>query len=86
MKKKTASAENEFNMFEAMKELEKTRGVPVTSIIENIKKSIEKACKSSLDNDDVVFMRKSEDRCRSQKIGKNLYSECEKRYQTGHQR
>ncbi len=56
MKKKSASTENEFNMFEAMKELEKTRGVPVTSIIENIKKSIEKACKSSLDNDDVVFI------------------------------
>ena len=56
MKKKSAGTENEFNMFEAMKELEKTRGVPVTSIIENIKKSIEKACKSSLDSDDVVFI------------------------------
>ncbi len=56
MKKKSASTDNEFNMFEAMKELEKTRGVPVASIIDNIKKSIEKACKSSLDNDDVVFI------------------------------
>ncbi len=55
MKKKSAGTENEFNMFEAMKELEKTRGVPITSIIENIKKSIEKACKSSLENEDVVF-------------------------------
>ena len=55
MKKKSTGTDNEFNMFEAMKELEKTRGVPITSIIENIKKSIEKACKSSLENEDVVF-------------------------------
>lgn len=55
MKKKSAGSESEFNMFDAMKELETTKGIPVSVLIENIKRSIEKACKSSYDNEDVAF-------------------------------
>lgn len=55
MKRKSAGSENEFNMFDAMLELERTKGIPVAVLIENIKKSIERACKSNFDNEDVVF-------------------------------
>ncbi len=52
-KPKTATDLKE--MFAAMQELEKTRGIPMDTMLENIKKSIEKACKSNYNNDDVVF-------------------------------
>ena len=52
-KPKTATDLKE--MFAAMQELEKTKGIPMDSMLENIKKSIEKACKSNYNNDDVVF-------------------------------
>ena len=42
-------------MFAAMQELEKTKGIPVDMLLENIERSIEKACKSNYNNDDVVF-------------------------------
>lgn len=52
-KPKTATDLKE--MFAAMQELEKTKGIPMDTMLENIKKSIEKACKSNYNNDDVVF-------------------------------
>ena len=58
MKKKETkpkSATDLKEMFAAMQELEKTKGIPMDSMLENIKKSIEKACKSNYNNDDVVF-------------------------------
>ena len=42
-------------MFLAMQEIEKTKGISADVMIESIKKSIEKACKSNYNNDDVVF-------------------------------
>lgn len=54
-KKETKSTNDVKDMFLAMQELEKTKGIPMESMLENIKKSIEKACKSNFNNDDVVF-------------------------------
>ena len=56
MKKNEPKKTNDLaEMFLAMQELEKTKGIPVDAMLENIKKSIEKACKSNYNNDDVVF-------------------------------
>ncbi len=56
MKKKENSNTNDLKeMFSAMQELEKSKGIPMEAMLENIKKSIEKACKSNYNNDDVVF-------------------------------
>ena len=56
MKKKETNNTNDVKeMFLAMQELEKTKGIPMDSMLENIKRSIEKACKSNFNNDDVVF-------------------------------
>ena len=57
MKKKEVKKEGTDlqEMFLAIKEIEKTKGIPVDVMIESIKKSIEKACKSNYNNDDVVF-------------------------------
>ncbi len=56
MKKKDVNKGNDLKeMFSAMQELEKTKGIPMEAMLENIKKSIEKACKSNYNNDDVVF-------------------------------
>ncbi len=54
-KKKTQNNQEDVNMFAAMQELEKSKGIPVDALLENIKRSIEKACKSNYNNDDVVF-------------------------------
>lgn len=54
-KKKTAKPQEEENMFAAMQTLEQDKGIPTDAILENIKRSIEKACKSNYNNDDVVF-------------------------------
>ena len=54
-KKKTSNAQNDENMFAAMQDLEQSKGIPVDALLENIKRSIEKACKSNYNNDDVVF-------------------------------
>ena len=54
-KKKAVDKQDDVNMFAAMQELEKTKGIPVDILLENVERSIEKACKSSYNNDDVVF-------------------------------
>lgn len=56
MKKKEINKTDDVKeMFSALQELEKSKGIPVDAMLENIKKSIEKACKSNYNNDDVVF-------------------------------
>ena len=55
-KKKVAEKQDEINdMFAAMQEIEDLKGIPVEVLLENVKRSIEKACKSNYNNEDVVF-------------------------------
>lgn len=55
-KKKISDKQDDIkDMFAAMHELEKTKGIPVDMLLENVERSIEKACKSNYNNDDVVF-------------------------------
>ena len=54
-KKKVVEKNDDNNMFAAMQEIEKTKGIPVDLLLDNVKRSIEKACKSNYNNDDVVF-------------------------------
>lgn len=55
-KKETKNSSTDLKeMFLAMQEIQKTKGIPIDVMIESIKKSIEKACKSNYNNDDVVF-------------------------------
>ena len=61
-KKKVADKQEDIKeMFAAMQELENSRGIPVDSLLENIERSIEKACKSNYNNDDVVFNNRTID-------------------------
>lgn len=54
--KKDSNASTDLkDMFLAMTEIQKDKGIPIDILLENIKKSIEKACKSNFNNDDVVF-------------------------------
>lgn len=55
-KKKIADRQDDVKeMFAAMQEIEKIKGIPVDVLLENIQRSIEKACKSYYNNEDVVF-------------------------------
>ena len=55
MAKKNAKPEYDYDMFEALTEIASTKGIPSAVLIENIKNSIRKACKTYFDNDDVEF-------------------------------
>lgn len=55
-KKKIVEKQDDIkDMFAAMQELEKLKGIPVDVLLENVQRSIEKACKSNYNNDDVAF-------------------------------
>ncbi|MBQ2603489.1 MAG: transcription termination/antitermination protein NusA [Clostridia bacterium] len=55
MAKKNVKPEYDYDMFEALSEISSTKGIPSAVLIENIKNSIRKACKTYFDNDDVEF-------------------------------
>ncbi len=55
-KKKAPEQQNDVKeMFAAMRELEAVKGIPMDLLLENIERSIEKACKNHFGNEDVVF-------------------------------
>ncbi|MBQ1389268.1 MAG: transcription termination/antitermination protein NusA [Clostridia bacterium] len=55
-KKKPQEQPNDVQeMFSAMRELEKAKGIPMELLLDNIERSIEKACKNHFGNEDVVF-------------------------------
>lgn len=57
MKKKAAiNNDSSREMFAALRELEKTKNIPMNYMLEQIKRSIVIACKNTYDNDDVEFV------------------------------
>ena len=56
-KKKVPEQHNDVEeMFAAMRDLEKAKGIPMEMLIDNIERSIEKACKNHYGNEDVMFV------------------------------
>lgn len=55
-KKAVAKNDDAKEMYAALRELEKTKGIPVEYMLEQIKRSISIACKNNYGNDDVDFV------------------------------